>query len=163
MSGRVGLEGVLRIALAVVAVLGLGVATYLTVVRFSGGNPFCVVGGGCEVVQKSEYATLVGIPVPVLGLLGYTGFLVAAALPGPPGRALGLFNGLVAFGFSAWLTSVEAFILHSWCAWCVTSAVLVTIATALCVARMVVGARADAVDADEGSGIDGDDPAPGRA
>lgn len=144
MTGRLSGEGVLRVVLAVVAVLGLAVAAYLTYVRYSGGEVACVVGGGCDTVQKSEYATLVGIPVPALGLAGYTGFLVSALIPGPLGRALGLFNGVVAFGFSAWLTAVEAFILETWCAWCVTSATLVTIATVICIARVMVGARADA-------------------
>ncbi|MEQ8833650.1 MAG: vitamin K epoxide reductase family protein [Miltoncostaeaceae bacterium] len=149
-------EGRLRAALAVVSLLGLALAVYLTVIRFSGGDLACVVGGGCEVVQNSEYATLLGIPVPVLGILGYAGFLLAAALPGPPGRALGLFNGVVAVAFSGWLTYVEAFIIEAWCAWCVTSAVLVTIAALIAVARVVVGHRAD------GDGP-GDDPEPLRS
>lgn len=145
-------EGYLRVALAVVSLLGLALAIYLTAVRVGGGDLACVVGGGCDVVQNSEYATLVGIPVPVLGILGYAGFLLAAALPGPLGRALGLFNGLVALAFSGWLTYVEAFILEAWCAWCVTSAILVTIATALTIARVIVGNRADAAADDDGAG-----------
>jgi uncharacterized membrane protein len=144
MTRRRTSEGALRVALAVVAVLGLAVATYLTVARFSGGDVACVVGGGCETVQNSEYSTLLGIPVPVLGLFGYAGFLVSAAVPGPPGRALGLFTAIVGFGFSAWLTAVEAFILEAWCTWCVISAILVTIATIICILRAVVGSRADA-------------------
>lgn len=148
---RRGEDG-LRVALAAVSVLGLALAVYLTVVRFSGGDLACVVGGGCEVVQNSEYATLLGIPVPVLGIVGYAGFLVSAAIAGPPGRALGLFNGLVAAAFSGWLTYVEAFILRAWCTWCVASAVLVSIATVIAVARVVVGARADAAEEDDDGG-----------
>lgn len=145
-------EGYLRVALTIVSLLGLALAIYLTWIRFSDGDLACVVGGGCEVVQESEYATLLGIPVPVLGILGYGGFLLSAAIPGPPGRALGLFNGLVALAFSGWLTYVEAFILEAWCAWCVTSAVLVTIATAIAVVRVVVGNRAD--DDEDGTGAE---------
>ena len=84
-------EGVLRLALGAVALAGLGVAGYLTAVRASGGDPACVVGGGCTTVQESEYAELAGVPVAVLGLLAYGALLVAAILPGPLGRALGLF------------------------------------------------------------------------
>ena len=146
MSLRLPGEGPLRVALAVVSVLGLGVAGYLTYVRFSGGDLACVVGGGCSTVQESDYAELAGIPVPVLGLLGYAGLLTAAILPGPLGRALGLFTAVVSFAFSAWLTAVEAFILEAWCAWCVASAILVTIATVLAILRVVVGARADRDD-----------------
>ena len=89
-------ETALRIALGVVSVAGLAVAGYLTMVRLEGDSPSCIVGGGCKTVQESEYSELAGIPVAVLGLLAYVGLLAAALLPGPLGRALGLFVGLVA-------------------------------------------------------------------
>lgn len=148
-------EGALRVALAVVALAGLGLSGYLTYIRFSGDDLACPVGGSCATVQESQYAELIGIPVPVLGLLGYAGLLLAAALPGPLGRALGLFTAMVSFGFSAWLTAVEAFILEAWCAWCVGSAILVTLSLVLTVARVIVGNRADAQD--------GGAPPPGEA
>jgi uncharacterized membrane protein len=128
-------ENLLRVALGVVAVLGIGVATYLTVVRAEGDSPTCVIGGGCGTVQKSEYSELAGIPVAWLGLAAYVGLLVAAILPGPLGRALGLFTAVVSFGFSAWLTYAELFIIEAVCAWCVTSAVLVTIALVITILR----------------------------
>lgn len=128
-------ERALRIALGVVAIAGIGVAGYLTIVRFQGDAPSCVVGGGCRTVQESEYSELAGIPVAVLGLLAYAGLLLAALLPGPAGRALGLFTALVGVGFSAWLTYAEIFLIEAICAWCVTSAVLITIALAITVLR----------------------------
>lgn len=142
-------EGALRVALAVVALAGIGLSAYLTYIRFSGDELACPIGGGCTTVQSSQYSELLGIPVPVLGILGYAALLLAAALPGPLGRALGLFTGLVSFAFSAWLTAVEAFILDAWCAWCVGSAVLVTLALAIVIARAVVGARGG----DSGDGV----------
>lgn len=146
-------EGALRVALAVVALAGLGLAAYLTYIKYSGDDLACPVGGSCATVQESQYAELVGIPVPVLGLLGYAGLLLAAALPGPLGRALGLFTAVVSFGFSAYLTAVEAFVLDAWCAWCVGSAVLVTISLILAVARVIAGNRADAAaDGDPSAG-----------
>ncbi len=128
-------ELTLRICLGVVSVAGLGVAGYLVTVRLEGDAPTCIVGGGCKTVQESEYSELAGIPVAVLGLVAYVALLVAACLPGPPGRALGLFTALVSFGFSAWLTFAELFIIEAICAWCVTSAVLVTLALILTVLR----------------------------
>ena len=125
----------LRIGLAVVALAGLGVAGYLTAVRFAGDDPVCLVGGGCHTVQQSDYAVLAGIPVAVLGLVGYATLLLAALLPGPPGRALGFFTALVSFGFSAWLTFAEFFIIDARCVWCLTSAALITLALVLAVAR----------------------------
>lgn len=136
-------ESTSRIALGMIAVAGLGVSGYLTAIRASGDTPACVIGGGCTTVQKSEYSELAGIPVAALGLLAYAGLLVAAILPGPLGRALGLFTAVVSVGFSAWLTYAELFIIEAVCAWCVTSAVLVTLALALAVWRLVQGARED--------------------
>ncbi len=128
-------ERPLRVAQGVVALLGLGVATYLTVVRAEGESPTCVIGGGCHTVQSSEYSELAGIPVAWLGIAAYIGLLVAAFLPGQAGRAVGLFTAVVSFGFSAWLTYAELVIIDAVCAWCVTSAILVTISLIIAVMR----------------------------
>ena len=135
---RLPSERVLRIALGVVAVLGIGVATYLTIVRAEGDSPTCVIGGGCHTVQSSEYSELAGIPVAWLGIAAYAGLLVAAILPGQLGRALGLFTAVVSFGFSAWLTYAELVIIDAVCAWCVTSAILVTLSLILTIMRAAV-------------------------
>jgi uncharacterized membrane protein len=137
VTRRIPGETPLRVALGAVALAGLGVSAYLTSVRAAGDAPTCVVGGGCQTVQESEYSELAGIPVAVLGLLAYAGLLLAAILPGPAGRALGLFTAIVSFGFSAWLTYAELVLIEAVCAWCVTSAVLVTLALILTVARAV--------------------------
>lgn len=131
MSPRAPSEGALRIALGVVAVAGLAVSGYLTAIRASGDDPVCVIGGGCQTVQQSEYSELAGIPVAVLGLAAYGGLLLAAVLPGPLGRALGLFTAIVGVGFSAWLTYAELVLIEAICAWCVASAVLITLALIL--------------------------------
>ena len=128
----------MRIAIGALAVFGLGIATYLTVVRIQGHSPRCVIGGDCAKVQSSEYATLAGIPVPVLGLLGYAALLASALMAGARGRLLGLMAGIVGVGFSAWLTYVEFGIIDAVCPWCVTSAVVVTVATALAIWRIML-------------------------
>ena len=125
------IERRLRIGIAVLACIGLAIATYLTVVRLQGDSPTCVVGGSCAAVQSSAYAELAGIPVPVLGLMGYGALLLSAALTGVPGRLLGLLAGIVGFGFSMWLTYVELWVIDAICTWCVTSAAVVTVAAAL--------------------------------
>ena len=135
MSLRAPSEGALRIALGAVAVAGLAVSGYLTAIRAAGDDPVCVIGGGCHTVQQSEYSELAGIPVAVLGLVAYATLLVAAVLPGPLGRALGLFTAVVGVGFSAWLTYAELVLIDAVCAWCVTSAILVTISLIIAVMR----------------------------
>ncbi len=143
------LERRLRTAIAALATFGLGIATYLTVVRIQGHSPACVIGGSCATVQSSRYATLAGIPVPVLGVVGYLALLASAALPGVRGRLLGLLAGIVGMGFSWWLTYVELGIIDAICPWCVTSAIVVTVAAALAVWRVLLPVPAGDAAADE--------------
>ena len=117
----------LRIATAVLALAGLGVAGYLTWVHYADLEPICAGGsGGCEKVQSSDYAELAGIPVALLGLIGYGAILASLMLPGDLGRFGGAVLALAGFGFSAWLTYVELFEIDAICQWCVASAVIMT-------------------------------------
>jgi uncharacterized membrane protein len=117
----------LRIATAVLALAGLGVAGYLTWVHYADLEPICAGGsGGCEKVQSSDYAELAGIPVALLGLIGYGAILASLMLPGDLGRFAGAVLALAGFGFSAWLTYVELFEIDAICQWCVASAVIMT-------------------------------------
>jgi uncharacterized membrane protein len=120
-------DGRLRVAVAVLSLAGLGVAGYLTWVHYADLEPICAGGsGGCEKVQSSDYAELAGIPVALLGLIGYGAILASLAVPGDAGRFAGALLALVGFGFSAWLTYVELFEIDAICQWCVASAVIMT-------------------------------------
>lgn len=132
------LERRLRVAIGALATAGLAIAIYLTVVRIQGHSPACVIGGSCATVQSSRYATLAGIPVPVLGLVGYVALLASVILTGVRGRLLGLLAGIVGMGFSWWLTYVELGIIDAICPWCVTSAVVVTVAAGLAAWRALL-------------------------
>jgi uncharacterized membrane protein len=128
----------LRVAIAVLSVAGLAVATYLTYVHYADVKPFCVAGGGgCEKVQTSDYAKLAGIPVAVLGLIGYLVILGSALVRGDPGRLTGAVVALAGFGFSAYLTWRELFTIDAICQWCVASAVLMTLLAVLTVLRLL--------------------------
>ena len=129
----------LTYAIVVVAVIGLGVASYLTYVHYAGESPVCLAGGGgCEKVQTSHYAKLAGIPVSVLGLVGYAAILALLFVPGETGLAATALVALVGFGFSLYLTWAELFRIHAICQWCVASAVLMTLLAALSVFRLLV-------------------------
>jgi uncharacterized membrane protein len=127
----------MRAAAIGVALAGLGIATYLTVVHYAGGEPVCAIAHGCAVVQTSEYSELAGVPVAVLGLLGYLGVLAALVRDGEAGRTAAAFLSLAGLGFSAWLTYVELGVLHAVCIWCVGSAVCMALLSALTVRRLV--------------------------
>lgn len=128
----------LRIAVAAPALLGLAVAGYLTYVHDAELEPFCAGGGGgCERVQNSSYAELIGVPVALLGLIGYALILASLAVPGDPGRLGGALLALIGFGFSLYLTWVELFEIDAICQWCVVSAVLMTALALATVWRVV--------------------------
>jgi uncharacterized membrane protein len=127
----------LRVASAVVAVIGLGIAVYLTIVHYTGSSPVCAISHGCETVQTSRYAELAGIPVAVLGLLGYAGILVTLLRDDETARTATALVSLIGFGFSAWLTYAEIALIDAICIWCVASAICMTVLTVLSVVRML--------------------------
>ena len=116
-------------------VLGLGIAAYLTYVHYAGVHPLCLASGGCERVQTSHYARLAGIPVPVIGLAGYAAILGSLFVRGETGLAATALLALVGFGFSAYLTYLELFVIDAICQWCVASAVLMTLSLAVAATR----------------------------
>ncbi len=74
------------------------------------------------------------MPVALIGLLGYVALLVLSFMGLQPARRrsrgigmLLLAGATVGVVFSAWLTYLEAFVIHAWCQWCVTSAILMTL------------------------------------
>ena len=129
-------ERVLRRLSAGVAIAGIGVATYITIADAGGGAPQCLAGGhGCATVAESHYSHIAGINVAVFGIVGYVLLLAAAATPGDLGRFGGLMGSLIGFGFSAYLTYLELFVIDAICQWCVGSAVLMTLLLGLNAAR----------------------------
>jgi uncharacterized membrane protein len=122
-------ELTLRGAAALIALIGLGVAIYITIADSGGGHPLCVAGGsGCQTVANSSYSHLFGVNVAVFGIVGYLMLIGAALIRGDAGRFAGLLVALVGFGFSAYLTYLELFTIDAICQWCVASAVLMTLA-----------------------------------
>jgi uncharacterized membrane protein len=131
-------ERTLRAASALIALVGIGVATYITIADSGGGHPLCVAGGsGCQTVANSSYSHLFGVNVAVFGIIGYVLLLGAALAPGDAGRFAGLLMALVGFGFSAYLTYLELFTIDAICQWCVASATLMTLLLGANVVRAV--------------------------
>jgi uncharacterized membrane protein len=127
----------LRIAVLVVALIGVGIAGYLTYVHYEGLKVLCLSSGGCETVQASRYAKLDGVPVAVLGLAGYIGILGTLLVRGEMGRIAAFGIALIGFLFSMYLTYRELFTIKAICQWCVSSAVLMTILAVLTAIRAV--------------------------
>jgi uncharacterized membrane protein len=118
----------LRIVMIVLATVGLGVAGYLTYVHFAGIKPTCTAGESCTKVQTSIYSKLAGVPVALMGLIGYIAILASLLAPeNETSRFATLAFTFGGFGFSAYLTYRELFSIHAICEWCASSAVIMTI------------------------------------
>jgi uncharacterized membrane protein len=130
----------LRITMIAIATVGLGVASYLTYVHYSGIQPLCSAGGSCLEVQTSVYSKLAGVPVALMGLIGYVAILGSLLIPESEGsRFVTMAVTVVGFGFSAYLTYRELFSIHAVCEWCASSAVMMTILACLAVWRFLRG------------------------
>ncbi|HUB73261.1 MAG TPA: vitamin K epoxide reductase family protein [Solirubrobacteraceae bacterium] len=129
----------LRTALVVLAIVGMGWASYLTYVHYSGEAPVCSLKGDpCAAVQKSVYSELAGVPVALIGAIGYLLILgTLLASDGERARFATAALTLGGFAFSAYLTYREVFSLQKICEDCVASAVIMTILMGLAVWRFL--------------------------
>jgi uncharacterized membrane protein len=129
------------------ALAGLAVAVYLTYTHFNEGALVCGVGD-CQTVQGSEFATIAGIPIALLGL-GLFGTLVALGVIRTRAPQAAEALTFAAFGFalagvlySAYLTYLEVAVIFAICQWCVVSAIAtlgVCLAEGTGVARLLTG------------------------
>ena len=120
-----------RMLAALVALVGLFIAMYMTLYKYGViGTLTCAVGS-CETVQTSRWATLFGLPVAAWGV-GFYLSVLALTFAGvtdrlSESRAISLvLLALTGWGviFSSWLTYLEAAVIKAWCQWCVVSAIL---------------------------------------
>lgn len=111
----------LRAGLAVVATAGLGVAAYLTWVHYHPEALVCTRGGGCETVQRSHYAVLLGIPVAIYGVVAWSAVIALIALDTPVARAFVAAVALVSAAFAVYLVVLQAAVIDAFCIWCMVN------------------------------------------
>jgi vitamin-K-epoxide reductase (warfarin-sensitive) len=87
----------------------------------------------CDIVNRSEYSTLMGIPVAGIGVVGYGLLLVLSTLRRSRSETSTqlLLAALAGLGFALYLTYVEAYILLTWCILCLTSLALIALTAIL--------------------------------
>lgn len=126
----------LPVLAAILSLAGIPIAGYLTWVHFDTNALVCGLGD-CHTVQTSEFATVGSVPVALLGLAMYLLILgcMLAAMLNPD---LEFSATLMAFGvalagtiFAAYLTWIEIAVIHAICQWCVASAILTIVLTAV--------------------------------
>jgi len=133
MVGRGLLESAPVWLIPVLAVVGIGVSIYLGSVEASGADAVCGPVGDCNAVQQSEYASIFGVPIGILGVIGYgvllAGWVVSRVAKGTLADLGLILAGTIALGgalFSIYLTFLEPFVIGATCMWCLTSAVAIT-------------------------------------
>lgn len=116
--------------LLVLSGAGLADATYLTVEHYRGTVPPCSVSG-CEMVLTSRWATVGGVPLSLAGGVFYSTVFLLTVAYWNSGRAA-LIHGLLALSGAAmamtvWLLYLQAFVIGSFCMYCLFSAAVVTL------------------------------------
>ena len=149
-------SGPLMIVILVVSAIGLLDAAFLSYIHYYGLQVLPCFGShsghsSCETVQSSVWSWFAGVPVAVLGLIGYVALFVSywatEHWDGEVGRAAGFAVALCGFGFSAYLTYRELFSIHAICEWCVGSAICMAALAVLTAVRYLRGESTTAPNA----------------
>ncbi|MFA9401649.1 MAG: vitamin K epoxide reductase family protein [Anaerolineales bacterium] len=132
----------LWLASVLLALTGAVDSAYLAFLKFTGTVAACSDIGDCEAVNNSKYAEIGGIPLALLGLLGYLAILAFLILETQfPSWRDGLHLGIFGFTlagtiYSVYLTYIEIFVLHAVCPYCVVSAVVMLLLFAISIIRL---------------------------
>ena len=113
----------------ILALSGFSLSYYIHQTKKKQAPLVCPLDGSCDEVMQSKYSVFLGIPLTLLGMiyygvttLHYFGLFVSF-IPYTP--LVSFMLSMVSFGaflFSLYLTSVQGFVLHKWCTWCLFSA-----------------------------------------
>jgi uncharacterized membrane protein len=124
------------VTLAVTAGVAGAIAAYLVVVHYRADALVCATSG-CETVQRSRYAELLGIPVAVFGFATYVVLFASSLTRRPLAVTVGAGLALTAFVFALYLAYVQVAVLHAICMWCVAADSLTILIAAAAVLRLV--------------------------
>ena len=124
-------------------ILGLLVSIYMTIYKITSNDAMCVGSGDCKTVNASRYAEVYGIPVAVLGVVGYSAILAVLLLQPrvsflQENGTLAFFGlSLVGFLFTLYLIFVEVALIKAYCPFCITSQTAMTLIFILSVISLV--------------------------
>jgi uncharacterized membrane protein len=117
-------------AIALLAVAGVAVSSVSLYEHFAtSSTSFCDFSQSfnCDIVNRSAYSTVLGVPVALIGIIGYLLILTLATIYRNQAETpvLLLIASIVGLGFALYLTYIEKFKLGVWCILCLTSFVLI--------------------------------------
>ena len=125
------------------AILGLLVSIYMTIYKVTSNDKMCLGSGDCSTVNASRYAEVNGIPVALIGVLGYASIIGIHWLERrndffEVNGSMMLFGiSLIGFLFTLWLIYVEIALIKALCPFCVTSQITMTLIFILSIIRVV--------------------------
>jgi len=131
------------IAIALLSVVGVGVSSVSLYHHFGTSKTrYCdfAENFNCDIVNRSVYSTVFGIPVALVGIFGYLMLLALATVYRTKAETpmMLLIASTLGLGFALYLTYIEAFVLGTWCILCLSSLsviVLVTVLSSVLVAQ----------------------------
>jgi uncharacterized membrane protein len=123
-------------------IIGLLVSIYMTIYKFSNNESMCIGSSGCSEVNASRYSEINGIPVAVLGVVGYAAILALLFIEQRPGfiqeNGSLLFFGisLIGFLFTLYLIYLEIALIKAYCPFCLTSQAVMIVIFIISVIRL---------------------------
>ena len=136
------MEKRLRQIAIILAVLGLLVSIYMTIYKVTNNESMCIGSTGCSEVNASRYSEINGIPVALLGVIGYSAILALLFLEQRPGffqqNGTLLFFGvsLMGFLFTLYLIYIEVALIKAYCPFCLASQAIMIIIFIISVIRL---------------------------
>jgi uncharacterized membrane protein len=119
---------------ALISLVGIGDAIYLTVQDLTGQSLRCTVISGCSEVLSSKFAHVGPLPLAAIGAAAYFGFFslaILAAFGYSFARPLVTSLVTIMFVFGLWLLYLQAFVIHHFCQYCLLSLAVTTVLTAM--------------------------------
>jgi vitamin-K-epoxide reductase (warfarin-sensitive) len=118
------------LAIAILAIAGTAVSSVSLDHHFrKSKTTYCDFGQSfnCDLVNRSEYSTVGGVPVALIGILGYVALLAFATFYREKAETPGilLLGSLVGLGFAFYLTYIEKYVLFAWCILCLSSLAII--------------------------------------
>jgi uncharacterized membrane protein len=124
-------------------VIGLLVSVYMTIYKITSNDSMCIGSQDCSVVNASRYSELYGIPVAVLGVVGYTAILAVLLFENKfsflqqNGTLVFFGLSLTGFLFTLYLIFLEVVLIKAYCPFCIASQSAMTLIFILSVIRVV--------------------------
>jgi uncharacterized membrane protein len=127
------------------ALAGAAVSIYMTIYKLTDNNAMCLGSGDCATVNISKYSEVYGIPLGVIGFVGYAAILLVLSLENRHplfkeyGNTLAMGMSFAGFIYSLYLTYIEIYVIQAICPFCVASAVAITLCFAFTFIRFIRG------------------------